>query len=312
MPEQRTTLAELLKFNDRSLAELDVSDIIFAGSMLSVLHAQPSSNGTVHKYYKQVTAPVIGFRKANAPKTSQPGVKEQVSIDLEFLEATVEEDVKIARGYIHGEEAFMAKRGLENLTEAFHHAEVQFIYGTGNDADGFVGMAEATGYTALADEKVIGGGGTGTDVESIWIVRTGEDDLSAVSNGEESLEIGEIYRQQLNAYDVSDNVIGTFSGLVAEIHSHFGLQLGSIHSLVRIANVDTTSNTVEDLVQDGLELFPSTKQPTHIFLSRRARRAISRGRQKTATENRRVPRAMDVDEIPLVISEALGPETAIL
>lgn len=312
MAEERTTLAELLKFNDVSLADLNVSDLVLGGTMWAELFAQPSSNGTVHKYFKEITAPVIGFRLPNESKTHQPGTKEQVIVDLKILEATAEEDKAIAEANIKGADYHMAMRAMENLRVAFHNTDRQFIYGTAADAKGFTGLAEASGLDALADEKVVDGGGSGSDVESIWIMRTAENGVSSIFNGDnDGLQIGDIYEQQLNEYNGSGLAIGTFSGLVAPILSWLGMQIGSKHDVVRIANVDTTSNDVEDLIQDGLSLFPSGKGANKIFCSRRARRAVTRGRQKTATENKRVPTATEVDEVPLYISEGLVPETAI-
>ena len=310
------TLANLAIIGDISLADLNVSDVILAGTMWDVLHAQASSNGQIHQYEKETTAPVVGFRPANAPKVGTPGVDELVTIGLKILEATVEADKALAKGYPKkkgGVEGYFAKKGARYLAAAFHTAERQIIYGTGNDADGFVGLAENAGLNGLADAKVVNGTGTGSDLDSAWIIRTGEDDVSAVYNGDEPFDFCDIYEQQIVTYDGAGAVTGSFAGLVSSIVSWLGLQIGSAQSVVRVCNLAATDATglIEDKIQDGLSLFPSDRMATHIFASRRIKRAVQRGRQKTSTEAKRVGMATDVDGIPLMTSEGLIAETAL-
>ena len=304
MPATQTTLAQLLLINDRSLADFEVSDVVLAGTMFDLLHGQESSNGTVHVYSREDAAPVVGFRDPNTSANNSPGTYSNVTVNLKVLDATASEDKAIADVWKHGHDAFMAKRGLRNLQVGFHTAEKQYIYGTNNDSDGFVGLVEADGLNQLSDEKVIDAGGSGNDVEDIWIIRTGEEDVSAICNGDCPLDIGEIVVQQLNEYS-GGNAIGQYTGYVAPIMSWLGLQIGSKHSVVRIANVDVTSNSIEDAVSDGIALFPSGREATHIFCSRRARNGIKKYRTATTTSGKKAQVPTDVDEVPLHISEAI-------
>lgn len=304
MPATQTTLAQLLLINDRSLADFEVSDAILAGTMFQMLHSQESSNGTVHKYPRETVTPVVGFRDPNTSANNTPGTYVNETLDLKVLDATASEDMAVADAWKHGHEAFMAKRGLRNLQVGFHTAEKQYIYGTNNDADGFTGLVEADGLNELSDEKVVDAGGAGNDVEDIWIIRTGEEDVSTIVNGENPLSIGEIVIQQLNEYS-GGNAIGQYTGYVAPIMTWLGLQIGSKHSVVRVANVDVTSNSIEDAVSDGIALFPSGMEPDFIFCSRRARNGIKKNRTATTTSGRKAEVPVDIDDIPLHISEAI-------
>jgi len=304
MPPQITTLAQQIIFNDVSLADLMVSDFIYAGTMFNVLHAEESSNGDKHEYWKELTAPTVGFRDPGKSANNSPGTKEQVLTQLKVLDATAHEDKAIADNYKHGPDDFMAMRGLENFQAGVHLADRQFIYGTNVDGDGFVGLVENDGLNALADDKVVDAQGSGNDVEDIWIIRTGQNAMAAIYNGDTPLTIEDRVTQQLNEYDSSGNAIGQFTGYVTPIMSWLGLQFGSIHDVVRIANVDVTANDVEDYVQDGIALFPSTHQPTHVFTSRRGRRAIQRSRT-SISDAARQPIPTDVDGVSLEISEAI-------
>ena len=56
MAESFNTLAGLVQFNDKNLADLNVTDLLDDAPLLKVMFAQPASNGTLHKYLKQTTA----------------------------------------------------------------------------------------------------------------------------------------------------------------------------------------------------------------------------------------------------------------
>ena len=310
----RETLANLNIIGDVSLADLNVADTILAGSMFMMLHAQSSSNGILHEYEKEVDAPVVGFRNPNESNRGTPGVDELVNVRLKVLEATVEADKALAKGYPArkgGSSAYMAKKGARKLAAAFHSAERQLIYGTGNDADGFVGLAEAPILAALGQEKVVDAGGTGNDLESVYVLRSDEDNVSTIYNGDSGFDFGDMYETRLNEVDAAGAVLGTYAGLVTTILSWIGLQIGSKHSVVRVANIDPAGNDVEGFIQDAIALFPGDRMATDIFASRRIRRAVQRGRQNTATENDRVGLVTAIDGLPVYTSEGLLPEVAI-
>ena len=66
MADTLTTLAELVKFNSLDVNPAEISDILNGAPVLAQLNAMMSSNGTTHKFNKETTAPVIGFRAINA------------------------------------------------------------------------------------------------------------------------------------------------------------------------------------------------------------------------------------------------------
>ena len=300
----------MLKINDVSVADLGISDIIFAGSAFAMLNAQESSNGTLHSYTVETGAPTVGFRAANTGHNNAAGSSTKYDISLKILDATVQEDKAIADVWRNGSEAFMEKRALRNLAQAFNQAEKQFLYGTGNDSDGFVGLVENDAYKYQDSEKVIDGGGSGSAVQSAYIIRSTEDDLSVVYNGDEPMTMGEIYEALLNEYS-GGNAVSQYSGYVLPIISWLGLQIGSKHSVVRVANLDLSGTNVEDKIQDGLAEFPEDKPATHILLSKKCRRSIQKARQSYNPYGAPAVIPDNIDGVPLVLSAALGAETAI-
>jgi hypothetical protein len=67
---------------------------------------------------------------------------ELVTDTLKVLDATFSADVALAKGYIKGPDAFIQRELARSLRSAFFAAEKQVIYGTGNDAGGFAGLAD--------------------------------------------------------------------------------------------------------------------------------------------------------------------------
>jgi hypothetical protein len=278
--------------------------------MFQMLFAQESSNGTVHSFVVETGAPTVGFRPVNTGHANAAGTSTRYNIDLKVLDATAQEDAALADAYKDGPEMFMAKRALRNLAAGFSAAEKQFIYGTDNDADGFVGLAEAAAYLFQDSEKVIDGGGSGSAVQSAWIIRTGEDDLSVVYNGDTPMTIDDIVPVLLNQYS-DGNAVAQFPGYMTKVLTWLALQIGSKHSVCRVANLDLTGTNFEDKIQDGLATFPSDRPATHIVVSRAGRRAIQNGR--TSYNALGIPAQLptEIDGVPIVISEALVAETAI-
>lgn len=306
------TLAQALMIDNVAHGDQMVSDIILAGSMFQALHAEPSSNGLVHSYTKTVTTPVIGFRNLGEPDNNKPGTKADVSISLKLLDCTVKEDAGRVESSPRGVDGYLSDTGLENLSTGFHTAEKQLFYGIANDTKGFVGLTQAAGYSALGAHCLDAGGRSANNVESIWVCRTGKNDLAAVYNEQMGgLTIDDYYKTQLNAYDNTGVVTGQFSGYAMPIMSWLGLQLGSVHSLIRIANVDVESATIEDHISKAINRFPSNKPPTHVVMSREARGGVKNGRTTFSPVGQRAPVPTEVDGIPIIISEALQKEAVV-
>lgn len=299
-----TTLAEFLKLNDRSLSDVFISDLVQAGGLLTRLHTEESSNGTVHEYLKETTAPTIGFRPLGSGGANAPGVKTQVSVSLKLLDATAAEDAAAVEKSKDGIEMFMEKQALRNWRQGMHALEKAFFYGTTYDAEAFAGLAENTAYDGLADAQVVPGGGVDLTTYSAWILRTGEDSVSMLNPG--GLEIGEIYKSML--YDSNSK---GFPGYVAPMLSWFAFKVGSVLDVVRVANLDFDEANTESLIQDGLALFPEDKTPTYCVMSRKSRLAIHKNRIAVSGIPN-LPLPTEVDGVPIVISEALVLETPLV
>lgn len=307
MADSFLTLADLVKVNDQNLADIEVSDLLDDAPLLAALAADFASNGTDHKYLKETGAPVVGFRAPNTGRENTKSADTLVTINLKILDASTTVDKALADAYQRGgPEAYVGREARRHLRAAFFHAEKQFINGTGNEADGFTGMADAATVDGLADAMVIDAGGTTINTaSSVWLIRTNDmgTDVSAITGREGQIMIGDTIVQA-----IQDTVNGgRFSAYYTPIEGWLGLQVGSAFSIARIVNLteDAGKGLTDDLIYQALAAFPASRQPNVIAMSRRSLRQLRESRTATNVTGAPAPRPTDVDGIPILSTDAI-------
>ena len=294
-----TTLADLQRFNDRTLADVEMSDIHDSAPLIKRLAAVPSSNGTLHRYEVETGAPVVGFRNLNEGRVNTKASVRTVESALKILDAGTSVDRAAADADQNGKAAHIAKKAKRNLKAAHFVAEQQII--NGEAEKGFMGLRQAMAH--LDNEYVINAGGTTANAgSSIYIIVTNDEgsDVALVSNKE--ITVGETTEVLL--YDEDGK---PFDGYRTPVLGWLGLQIGSKTSLVRIANITEQAGkgATDDLVYRGLELLPSDKHPELILMSRRSRRQIRESRTATNNTGAPAPLPTDVEGIEIVTSDAV-------
>lgn len=170
-----------------------------------------------------------------------------------------EADKAVADRNEDGAEAFIALEAGGIMEGAMADLCEQFYYG-GNKYTA-AGTARASGFPGLVDvvdtAKVSDVGGT-TLPTSVWIVRGGprQTQWVAGNNGGFQMDnprIETLYRQIDGA-----NTLERFTGYVQELLAYPGLQVGSVHSVVRIKGLSTDAGKglTDKLIFDALALFP--------------------------------------------------------
>jgi hypothetical protein len=232
MADDLLGLTELLQINDANLADINVTDLLDEAPLLAALPATISSNGTQHKYLKQTGAPVVGFRAINTGRAHDHSVDTAVTINLKYLDATSKVDVAYANGYQGGREAAIARETRRHLRAAFFEAEKQYVNGTGNNADGFNGLADTLNFS---NAMTINAGGTSASAAtSVYMIRAGENDVISVAQR----EIEMMDTVTIEAEDGSGN---PFAAYMTPVGAWLGLQVGSAYSLGRICNITAQS-----------------------------------------------------------------------
>jgi len=301
MAGETNTLAGLIQMNDLNLANIDVTDLLEEAPLLQVINAVTASNGTQHKYEKVTIAPGTAFRDPNTGIVNTAGKRTLVSIDLKLMDAGFDRDKAIAMGYKSGSEAYMAKEAIASLKTAFSNAEKQLINGTDADSDGNNGFADTLGDIG---DKVISAGGIIADKQtSVYMVRSGDDDVSAVMGNEGDITMSEMFDNFLVTADTTGAGYDTFR---MSILAWMGVQMGSVESAVRVANLDTVATLTDDILATALLKFPSGKAPSYIVMNRQSLGQLQNSRTATNPTGTPAPFPVEAFGIPIIATDSIN------
>jgi len=313
MADTLTTLAELILFNSQDVNPAEITDILNGAPALAAMHAMQSSNGTLHKYNKETTAPVVGFRAVNDGADYTAGSSTQISVTLKYLDAKVIEDAAECKAYRGGAEAWMDHRTSRQLRQALYTLEKQIWYGTVHgDANGFSGIANDANYNGAGDGQVVNAAGTtaGTG-SSVFLIASTPDDagFALVGAGDAGVSAPNIN------FTISETFMAMVQGansksmtaMVRDAGAHLGVQVGSKYAVVRIANLtaDSGKGLTDALLEDAMALFPSSLQPTMICMSRRSRKQLRKSRTTYSPTGSPAPNPIDFDGVPLIVTDSI-------
>lgn len=313
MAEYTNTLAGLLQMNDRNLAQdMNVTDLLQDTPLLRVLFAKPASEGgTLHKYLKETTAASATFRAVNTGILNTASKDTLVTATCAYLDGSFFRDVAVADGFRMGRAAYMAKETQRAMKQMMVGLEKQILQSTGSDASGFVGFPSATTLDQTTDTMVYNAGGSGG--RSVYLVRTGVDDVAIVAGNDGNLSFN--YDPDQQPTWVLTNVNGTgYMALQVSLGGWFTLQFGSIYSVARICNIDgTTSHKLTDaFISATIAKFPAAKPPTHIVMDRTSLQELQASRTATNPTGAPAPFPDSAFGIPIIVTDqAATSESAI-
>ena len=315
MADDLLTMADLVS-NSLDVSERELNSLANASPFVSALPLMPSSNGTVHKYSHNTAAPVVGFRAENSGRDMDHSVDTLVTVNLKILDFSWQVDKAVADGWIRGgPAAFVAREGLRHLRQALFAAEIQYINCTttssGGSAAGFAGFADNAGLNALSDSMVLGHGGTGSDLSSVYMMNLGEDGVMGVIQGDNPIQLGDTVVQQRIEDPGTTNT--SFPTYYTPACSWLGMQVGGSYSVARYANIESAGNTFDDDdLYSLLKLFPVGHRPTHVLMNRAIAESIRQNRTATTAMGSPAPRFDTWEDLSVIITDALvETETAI-
>lgn len=306
-------LAELIQQNDKGLDDMYVSELLQDAPFLAALFAKEASNGTTHEYLKTTGAPTVGFREIGVGRDHSKAIRTKVTATLKLLDASFHLDAAFAEKHKKGVDAAMETEGVEHVKAAFAMAELQLIYGTGGEADGYTGLAQAETIDGLADNMVVDAGG-GANLTSVYLIRTGDTEAALVAGTDgvgQMLSVGERTKQF-----VPDEDGKLYPAYCSDIHAWLALQIGNAHSIGRICNIDTSdasANGLTDaLIAKAFSKFPATRRPNLLLMNTAANSQLQQSRTATNATGAEAPFPEDVFKTPIVMSDAVSSnETAV-
>lgn len=314
MSESYNTLAGLVQFNDKNLADLEVNDLLDDAPLMAVLSAQPASNGTQHKYLKQVTASSAAFRDALDGITKTASADTLVTDTLKILDGSFDTDVALADAYKGGRDAWLQMELIRTMKQVFAVAEKQVIYGVGNDASGFVGLQDDGQLDALSDTMVNSAGGSTASVQtSCMILRSGPNDVSFVLGNDGVI----VVEDDPTIIQKDGSSSGVYPALFVPVTGYSALQIGGAYSAARVCNIDTndltsTSAFTDADVYGGLSLFPAGRSPNLIVMNRNAQRMLRQSRTAVNPTGAAAPMPTEIDGIPIIITDQITSTEAVV
>lgn len=259
------------------------------------------------------TLPVAGFRDANEGVAAVKSTFRKKRVETFIIDVQVETDRAVADAHEDGPEAIMAIEAGAQLEAAFRAISSQMYYGRISTAGASSTAADfAKGFPGLVDTvdsaltKAAGGTG-GSDLTSIWLVKWGPQDTSWVFGKEGAIDVSEV-----SVVRVTDSASNPYDAYRQTILAYAGLQQTNLNSVVRIKEIDDGSFKVtDDLIYQGLELYPTGMDPDFIYMNKRSLRQLRESRTATNLTGFPAPRPTEVEGIPIRLTDSIvNTETA--
>jgi hypothetical protein len=308
MADAYLTTTDVAHFNKTDM-DILVSDVLDDAPFLSVLAAR-TVLGNTFKYSKITANPAVGFRAVNDGVENAKGTYTSVTLDLKVLDASFAVDIAAALADERGLEHMMGVEALAHMRQAMAEVEQQIFYGTGNDAGGFGGFATQTNLNNVADAQVVNAAGTTASTgSSVYLVRTGDADCQVLWGQQGVISIGE--RQIVER---AGSATGRFPAYYHPITGWCGLKVGSIYSVVRIANLtaDSGKGLTDSLIAQALEKFPASRGPNYIVMNRRSHRQLQSSRTATNPTGAPAPFPSESFGVPIVVTDQLSSTEALI
>ena len=231
------TLVELAKRTNNGEFQL-ISEILSQRNRIIEDAIWVESNDfTSHKTTQRLTEPTGAYRKLNDGVTPEASETKQIVDHIGMLEGYSRIDASLVKlskdqaAFRFGEDRAFLGGMSKTLAESI-------LYGSlGDDVDEFDGLA--TRYNALADTNVVGAGGTGSDLMSMWLVKWSDfDGVHLIYPRDDSMA-------GISVRDLGeDTIAGVTSGTELQaFRTHFKVDVGITvrddRSTQRYANIET-------------------------------------------------------------------------
>jgi hypothetical protein len=299
--------ADVLKFSLGAPAVGIVSNVLNDAPLLRKLAARARA-GYVFTFPRKTADPAVGFRAAYDGRLAVAATYEQVTVTSSILDASCKVDVAVAQADELGEDHAISVACMDHLQAALFKGEGQILNG---GADGFDGFADLTQLDGTASSMVVdAGGSTALGASSVYLIR---------SIGDGSCEViwsanGEIKLGERTVIEADGSATGFYPAYYTPITAWMGLQVATDYDVARIANLTAQSNKglTDDLIAEAIGLFPASRKPNLIAMSRRSLSQLQQSRTSYSPTGAPAQFPTDAFGIEIVVTDALSDKEAIL
>jgi hypothetical protein len=308
------TLNGLIQFNDKNLADLQITDLLQDAPLLAVLTAVAASNGTQHKYLKNDGASSVGFRAALAGLAKTASTDTLVTETLAIADGSFDTDIALADAFKGGRDAWLQLELARTMKQLMAVVEKQIIYGNTSpgNTSGFDGLEDNAALDALADSMVVTASGSNVSTQtSCLLIRHGINDCAVIAGNNGRFVVEEEPTIIQRFADATELTAGRqYPALYVPVTGYLGFQYGSAYSAARICNIETndlnsTSAFTDDHIYAALSKFPAGRQPNVIAMNRVALRLLRQSRTATNATGAPAPRPTEVEGIPIVVTDQI-------
>jgi hypothetical protein len=304
------TILDLAKQRGNDLTVGLIEESIQVNPEIRVFPAR-GIKSTSYKTLVRTGYPTAQFRNLNEGTPRSKSTFENRLVECFVIDSQVAADKALADVWEPGGAAAYQMIEGAGVLEATHRRVAKSIYYGNSAAAVAAGLGDPKGFPGLIDAYDNVGhyvDATGSTAKtSVWAVKLGIKDVHLIEGGDTSISLMPDWRIE-TVYDASNN---PFTAYVNSLMGWLGLQVGSVHSVVRIQNIGTDSGKgmTDALGQLAIELFPSGVAPDYFIMNRRSRRQLHGSRIPTVNNPlnaNQVPLPTDIEGIPILITDAIS------
>lgn len=196
-----------------------------------------TTNG--HRITVEVELPTAVKRKLNAGVTPSTGKVESITEATAEFASLGQVDKKLAE--LSGNpQTYRVQKNARHIEAIGRSFESDFFYGSAVTPEGFVGLSERFNtLTGTLTYQMLNGGGSGSNLSSIWLVGWGESVYGIYAKGTQAGIKHQDYGDEL----VSDGNGGVFPAYRDYFTLEAGIAVEDPRDVVRVCNVATGSLT---------------------------------------------------------------------
>lgn len=257
-------LLDIAKLNGSDAVVGLIEEVVTEVPELGIFPARTIA-GTSYKTTTRTGLPGVSFRRANEGVTPGKSTFADEIIQMYILDGQIEMDKRVADADERGAGHVLGLEAIGVARSALIALASQLYYGVSTDAKGFPGLKAFTPFSG--DYTLDATGSTASTASSVYGVKFGEQDAIMLYGNNTTLTLGDWRTEQLTDADSKK-----YTGYVNDLGGWTGLQLGNKYCAGRICNLTAQAGKglTESLIHTFLDLFPVSKKPDALFLSRRS------------------------------------------